>query len=110
MSNVVATVLMRPDATRDRQNNQVRDWSTADRRTYGAMLQPISSTETVQQDDQVTTDQQCFLPPEAVVGECDRVEIDGVTYEVTGRPGREQGSGPLAALSHLTLILREVTG
>ncbi|WP_371538385.1 hypothetical protein OG210_21885 [Streptomyces sp. NBC_00466] len=86
------------------------DWSSADRQTYDAMLQPLSSVEITQQGDQVTTERQCFFPPEAAVSEYDRVEIDGITYEVNGRPGREQGAGPLAALSHLNVLLREVTG
>ncbi|WP_328981770.1 hypothetical protein OG258_19950 [Streptomyces mirabilis] len=110
MSNVRATVLTRPEPTRDRQNNQVRDWSAAVRQPYDAMLQPLSSVEIMQQSDQVTTDRPCFFPPEAVVSEYDRVEIDGITYEVNGRPGREQGAGPLAVLSHLAVLLREVTG
>ncbi|MFI0939145.1 hypothetical protein [Streptomyces sp. NPDC021020] len=110
MSNVTATVVTRPAATRDRQNSLVRDWTTATRKPYAAMLQPLGSSETVQQSDQVTTDRICFLPPDAAVTEYDRVEVDGITYEVNGRPGKEQGSGPLAVLSHLTVVLREVTG
>lgn len=111
MSNVTATVLTRPEQTRDRQNNLVPgDWSSAARQSYAAMLQPLSSTETVQQGDQVITDRQCFFPPSAAVTEYDRVEIDGITYEVNGHPGKEQGAGPLTVLSHLTVLLRQVTG
>jgi hypothetical protein len=111
MSNVTAIVITRPEQVRDRQNNLVPgDWSTAVRTPYLANLQPLDSTEIVQQGDQITTDRICFFPPGAVVTEVDRVEIDGVTYEVNGRPGKEQGAGPLAGLSHLTVLLREVQG
>jgi len=104
------TVLTRPEATRDRHNNRVVDWSEAEHATYRARVQPLSSAETVQQGDQLVTELECFLPPEAVVTAADRAEVDGVTYDVYGKPRRQKGSGPISMLDHIQVVLREVTG
>jgi hypothetical protein len=104
------TILSRPAPTRDRQNNRIVDWSTAPRTPYAGRVEPLSSTETVQQDDQVITTLDCFLPPSAVVTEYDRAEVDGVTYEVDGKPDVYTGHGPLKALAYQRLTLKQVTG
>ncbi|BAC73227.1 hypothetical protein AQJ43_23745 [Streptomyces avermitilis] len=104
------TILTRPEATRDRQNNRVVDWSDAERTTYRARVQFLSSTETEQQGDQVITDLEVFLPPEAVVTAVDQAEVDGVTYRVHGKPQVQRGAGPIAQLDHMRIVLREVTG
>ncbi|MFE4991424.1 hypothetical protein ACFRH4_08740 [Streptomyces mirabilis] len=110
MSNAQAIVLTRPEATRDRQNSATYDWSTAQRKTYGVMLQPLNSMESVKQSDQVITTRQVFFPPDAAVTEYDRVEIGNTTYEVDGQSEPQQGAGPLAALSYLAVVLKKVTG
>ncbi|MGW2932958.1 hypothetical protein ACWDA7_14070 [Streptomyces sp. NPDC001156] len=104
------TILTRPEPTRDRQNNRTFDWSTATRTSYQGRTEPLSSTETVQQGDQVITFLDCFLPPSAAVTAYDRAEVDGVTYEVDGRPDVYTGHGPLKALSYQRLTLKQVTG
>lgn len=102
------TVLTRPAPTRDRQNNRVVDWSSAVRTPYGAMVEPLSSTETVQQNDQVISTLSCHLPPEAAVTAYDRAEVDGATYEVDGTP--EIHKGPMPLLDHKVVVLKQVTG
>ncbi|WP_307787233.1 hypothetical protein [Streptomyces musisoli] len=86
------------------------EWSTAARTSYQGRVEPLSSSETVQQGDQVITTLDCFLPPSAVVTEYDRAEVDGVTYEVDGKPDVYTGHGPLKLLAHQRLTLRRVTG
>jgi hypothetical protein len=104
------TVLSRPEPTRDRQNNRVVDWSTAARTSYEGRVEPLSSSETVQQSDQVVTTLNCFLPPSAAVTEYDRAEVDGVTYEVDGKPDVHTGNGPLSLLAYQRVTLKQVTG
>ncbi|WP_448319234.1 hypothetical protein [Streptomyces sp. CO7] len=104
------TVLTRPEATRDRHNNPVVDWSEATRTTYRARVEPLSSLETEEQSDQLITELNCFLPPTAVVTAVDRAEVDGVTYRVHSKPKVQRGSGPAALLDHIHVTLREVTG
>nr|WTB31169.1 head-tail adaptor protein [Streptomyces sp. NBC_00830] len=104
------TVLTRPEATRDRQNNRVVDWSDAEQATYRARVQALSSSETEGQGDQLVTELECYLPPAAVITAVDRAEVDGVTYKVQGKPKVQKGSGPLAQLDHILVVLREVTG
>ncbi|WP_425589138.1 hypothetical protein [Streptomyces similanensis] len=86
------------------------DWSTATRASYKGRVEPLSSAETVQQGDQVITTLDCFLPPSAAVTEYDRAEVDGVTYEVNGKPDVYTGYGPLKALAYQRVTLKEVTG
>ncbi|MEU5030173.1 hypothetical protein [Streptomyces milbemycinicus] len=104
------TVLTKPEPTRDRQNNRIVDWSTAVRTAYRGRTEPVSSSETVQQNDQVITYLTCFLPPSAAVTEYDRAEVDGVTYEVDGRPEVHTGYGPLKILAYQQMTLKQVTG
>ncbi|MET9848872.1 hypothetical protein [Streptomyces ossamyceticus] len=104
------TVLSRPSPTRDRQNNRIVDWSTATRTSYKGRTEPLNSSETVQQGDQVITYLTCFLPPSAAVTEYDRAEVDGVTYEVDGKPEVQRGHGPLAVLAYQRVTLKLVTG
>ncbi|MFG2380562.1 head-tail adaptor protein [Streptomyces avermitilis] len=106
----VVTILTRPEPTRDRQNNRITDWSTATRTSHKGRVQPLSSSETVQQGDQVITTLECFLPPSAAVTEYDRAEVDGVTYEVDGKPEVQTGHGPLALLAYKRVVLKQVTG
>ncbi|MDC2953384.1 hypothetical protein PO587_02820 [Streptomyces gilvifuscus] len=104
------TVLTKPEPTRDRQNNRITDWSTAVRTSYQGRTEPVSTSETVQQNDQVITYLTCFLPPSAAVTEYDRAEVDGATYEVDGKPEVHTGYGPLAVLAYKRVTLKEMTG
>jgi len=104
------TVLTRPEPTRDRQNNRIVDWSTAARTSYRGRTEPVNSSETVQQSDQVITYLDCYLPPSATVTGYDRAEVDGVTYEVDGKPDVQTGYGPLAVLGYKQVTLKLVTG
>jgi hypothetical protein len=104
------TVLTKPEPTRDRQNNRIVDWSTAVRTAYKGRTEPLSSSETVQQNDQVITYLTCFLPPSAAVTEYDRAEVDGVTYEIDGKPEVQSGYGPLVVLAYKRVVLKEMTG
>ncbi|MFF3558968.1 hypothetical protein ACFYXS_02850 [Streptomyces sp. NPDC002574] len=104
------TILTRPDATRDRQNNLVPNWPFAERTTYRGRVQQLSSSESEQQSDQISTDLEVFLPPEAVVTAVDRAEVDGIEYKVQGKPQVQRGAGPLAQLDHIRVVLRLVTG
>ncbi|MFD8072158.1 hypothetical protein ACFV3E_05845 [Streptomyces sp. NPDC059718] len=104
------TILTKPETTRDRQNNRVVDWTDAARTTYRGRVQQLSSTETEQQNNQIITDLEVFLPPEAVVTAVDRAEVDDVTYRVYGKPQVHRGAGPIAQLDHIRIVLREVTG
>ncbi|MFJ3665068.1 hypothetical protein ACIPSE_01290 [Streptomyces sp. NPDC090106] len=104
------TVLSRPSPTRDRQNNRIVDWSTATRTSYRGRTEPLSSSETVRQGDQVITYLTCFLPPSAAVTEYDRAEVDDVTYEVDGKPDVQTGHGSLAVLAYMRVTLKLVTG
>lgn len=103
-------VLTRPEPTRDRHNNRTVDWSSAVRSAYWGRVQPSATTETVQQSDQLVTTWDCHLPPTAEVSSGDRVEVDGSVYEVDGTPFVHKGWGPIAALDHITIRLKEMSG
>lgn len=110
MPTTTATVLTRPEPTRDRHNNPVTDWSTAQRTAYPAYLRLVSTQETVQASDQVTEVWDCYVPPGAAVTVYDRVEVDGTVYDVDGAPRRPKGYGPLAVLDHTVVTLKRVSG
>lgn len=101
-------VLEAPLVTGD-YNAQVRDWDRATRTTVArCTVDYTSASETRQANDQTVTRAQAFLPPGAPrVSEGARVEWDGRTWEVDGRPTHAEAAGPL---SGQVVSLLEVAG
>lgn len=84
-----------------------RDWSTASRTVTVATVQPLSSSEDTVEQERTVTRWRVFLPPDADVHAADRVEWDGVSYEVDGDVERWKRRG---VLHHFELVMRRVTG
>lgn len=66
-----------------------------------------SSTELLNDQDRVTTALTLYLPPDAVVGPLDAVDVEGAHYEVMGDPAVQRGpEGP----HHIVVALRLIEG
>lgn len=83
------TIVSAPAAPDDR-GNLVRDWDTATRVDAAARLEPNVTSEVTDGRDSVLTDARLFLHPDAFITAYDRVEADGLTYEVVGTPGLQR--------------------
>lgn len=83
--------LLHPGWTTDRTNNDVADWTDPDEEETRGDLQQTDSTEVTVGRDTVVTNLRLFLRPEATPTERDRAVVNGVTYEVVGRPYKPRG-------------------
>lgn len=83
------------------------DWDTATRTDITCWLTQTSATETVSGDRDVSVGQWELATNELSIGAIDRIEVGGVTYEVTGTPNvAARPSGP----SHLVVQLTRTDG
>lgn len=110
MPTHTVTVVTRPTATRDRQNNLTYDWSSATRTDYQGRIQPSTSSRTRQQSDQVVSYFDCLLPPGTAVTAYDRIEVGGTTYEIDGEPSIFSGWGPISSIDHIAVRVKEMSG
>lgn len=90
--------------------NTRRDWANATIQPYPAEVQPFpgasSSSEDVVDQNRTTTRWRIFLGPDADLAATDRIEWDGLTYEVDGDVERWKRRG---RLHHLEAILIKIT-
>lgn len=86
---------------------EVPDWDNATPVTYPSELQPVSSTELVDDQQRVEGRWRLFLPSYADILPVDRWLQNGVTYEVDGQPAVWRTRG---AIHHIEALLRRITG
>jgi hypothetical protein len=103
-------VRLRAPSVANRYGDAEADWSAATATTIaGCALQPAGSTEfTDPTRTVVTTRWTLFLPPGTDLAPGDRVDVDGVTYEVDGEP--LDWSAPGGNLDHVAAVLQRVEG
>lgn len=91
----------------DRYGNESLDWDTGAQFTFvsGCRVQPATGTEVL---DRVTRRWLLFAPPDTALTSADRVQWDGVTYDVVGEVRR--WASPTGALAHLEADLSRVEG
>lgn len=83
--------IVRAASTTDRYGNVVKDWANATRTDVrGRMAQRHREEIRGHQETQIT-DWICYLPPRTDVNGLDRLEWNGVTYEVGGHPNHAYG-------------------
>lgn len=104
MLSQTATVFTAGVATTDSEGNVTDTFSAGT--DYPARLEQTDSTEVTTGRTVVTSDWKLFLPATATVSALDRVEVDGVTFEVVGAPATHHT--PRGA-HHVTARLRLVT-
>lgn len=102
-----ALTRVRAELVEDRYHNQAVDWANADRTTFTAHVQPVSSTENIDGRDQVTVDLKAWVTT-ADWKATDRVEFEDDTYEIVGRP--QVWPSPGGTTHHTELALRLVSG
>ncbi|MFJ8041208.1 hypothetical protein ACIRBX_11950 [Kitasatospora sp. NPDC096147] len=73
-----------------------RDWEMAQQVWEGwVSAQPSSTTEARSPDrDLLSETLHVYLPTDAVVGRHDRIDVDGITYEIEGEPEHHRGPRP----------------
>lgn len=94
---------MRPGTRTDAWGNTVVDWNAPVTTAITAWVTQTSGGEVVSGERDAAVGQWTMATNELDIGYRDRVEIDGVTYEVTGPPNiAARPSGPSHAVVHLT--------
>jgi len=102
------TVLRAP-LVDDGYGNQVPDWSNPSRtEVTGCRLQPERAADYVLDREAVTTRWRLFAPASIDLRSTDRVEHNGVVYEVDGSP--ERWPSPTKRLAHVEVLLRRTEG
>ena len=94
----------------NRYGDDERNWAAAATVTIdGCALQPASTGEVTDPTrTAVTTRWNLFAPPGADLLPSDRVDVDGVTYEIDGDP--QDWSAPGGRLDHIAAALVRVDG
>lgn len=82
--------IVRAAVVTDRYGAESADWTNARRTSTVGWLNDVSSSEVVDGRDALISGWKLYLPADADVTGFDRVEIDGVTYEVNGPPSKAQ--------------------
>ena len=102
-------VTVRPGSFKDSYGNDTPDWGNAIRTTVrGCSLQPLAGAELLPVGrDAVETSWQLIAPPGDLQA-TDRIESDGVTYEVDGEVQR--WFTPWGTLDHIQAHLKVVRG
>ncbi len=78
---------MRATETDDEYGNPRPDWDNASRVNVAARVEPAATSELTVDRDSVIADATGFFETDADITAYDRVECDGLTYEVVGTPG-----------------------
>lgn len=104
MLTQTATVVSFPMSAVDEYGNPVAGPEV--RTDYPARLEQTESTEVTRGRDTVISDWRLFLPADALVDAYDRVEIEGSTFEVAGRPAVEWAPrGPHHTVARLRIAI-----
>lgn len=101
---------LRAPVIENRYGDDERDWTApASAEIAGCALQPATSTETLDPTRQtVITRWQLFAPPGTDLAAFDRIDVDGVVYEVDGDPA--DWSAPGGRADHVAATLQRVEG
>jgi len=105
----VSAVVIKPGTVEDR--NVLRpDWSDVTRISEGGWrFHPLPSPEATEAGRQgIVTRLQGIGPADSAVAAHDRMEVDGVTYDVDGAPQRWPSLG--GTLDHIEVVLQRVDG
>ena len=103
--------VLRAEVVPDRYNDRSRmnrDWDAAVPKSVIGHVQPLGSTETTDNRDQVDTSIRVFLPAGTDVLATDRLAWNGQTYEVDAAPQR--WPSPFGGEHHIELTARKVSG
>lgn len=101
--------VLRAGLVDDGYGNQVPDWSDPVRaEVTGCRLQPMPVEDYVLDREAVTTRWRLFAPEGTDLRATDRVEHDGVAYQVEGDP--ERWPSPTGRLAHVEALLRRTEG
>lgn len=106
--NQTVTVLTAA-SKQDRYGNTVVDWANATSRTVKVWVAQTGSTEELLGRDSTTTVAVVFFPAGDPITAADRVQVDGVTYEVNGVPDAAN-NGRSGAVHHIQVRLKDVEG
>ncbi len=101
--------LVRSGSATSRYGDSVRDWSTAARTESRGWVAQRDRTEVVDGREAQVHGHVVYLPAGTDVTGLDRVEWDGLTFEVTGPPNRAW-SALKRAEHHIELDVRLVEG
>lgn len=104
--NQTVTVLTASSKT-DRYGNTIVDWSAPASRTANAWVVQTGSIEELIGRDSTTTVAVVLLAPSDPITSKDRVQVEGVTYEVDGVPDAMNGRN---GVHHIQVRLRDVEG
>lgn len=99
--------IVHPGSTTDRYSNTVANWDTATRTIASGWLAQRDATEVLDGRDALVTTLVLFLDAGTDITGRDRVDVDGITYEVVGNP--LLAWTPRGA-HHLEVVLRTVEG
>jgi hypothetical protein len=99
--------LRAPTAPGPYNSPDVPDWTAAVAVAYPCDLQPVSSTELVDDQQRVEGRWRLFLPAGADILPTDRWRQDGLTYEVDGEPAAWRSRG---RAHHLEVQLKRWRG
>lgn len=88
LSQTVIVLRYSDTAETDGYGNLVPGWTSP--RQYPGRLEPQAGSEVTTGSSVQVSDWKLYLPPEAVIEGRDRVQADGVTYEVVGPPARRR--------------------
>ena len=104
-------VIVRAATTTDRYGNTVSDWEDTTRTTVDGWVAQTGTDEGVGDRQHVTSTWAVFLPAGTDLEPGDRVEWQGDTFEVHGRPNRARRAGRTrGGVHHVEAELRTVEG
>lgn len=101
--------LVRAGSTTSRYSDQVKDWAAATRITVKGWVSQRDRDEVTDSREAQVTGWVLFLPAGSDITGLDRVEWEGLTFEVDG-PVNDAWSPRLKGVHHLEVNLWRVTG
>jgi hypothetical protein len=102
-----AVYRLRGTEVTDEWQGKTFDWSNPDRKKItGCTFQPLVGDEFNEGRDAIVTRWEWFGPPNADVLSTDRIEFEGIAYDVDGSVGAPKGLG----LDHKHAVCRRVDG
>lgn len=101
--------LVRAGSTESRYGDSVKDWASSTSTTSKGWVSQRAREEVLDGREAQTTEWVLFLPAGTDVTGLDRVEWEGLTFEVDG-PANDAWSPRMNAVHHIEINLRRVTG
>jgi Phage head-tail joining protein. len=101
--------VVRAELVDDGYGNQVPDWANAARHVVlGCRVQPERGSEYTLDRDAIVTRWRLFAPAAADIRDTDRIEYEGVTYDIDGSV--ERWPSPTGRLAHIEARLVRTEG